>query len=441
MVGQVFPVKIEKLVMGGDGLAHVPDGRVLFVPFSLPEERLKVRIVQQKKDYVVGTVEDILEPSPNRVQPHCPHYGVCGGCSLQHVSYECEIGLKGEFLAEILTRQAKVEIEPEAVYPCAQEWGYRTKSEHPVASHEPAPLIGYYRRRTHEVIDINQCPVLAPSSLEDIAKLRKILGSSGESCYNERAGKGNLRHVILRRSSQGKRLIGLVTRTGELAGETLKGLLEEFTDLAGIVHNVNPEPGSRILGKRTEVVSGAGHLTEEIGGLKLRVSFTSFFQANHAQAERIVALVADFLQPESGDVLCDAYAGVGMIGLGLARDVKEVVAIESASSSVQDGICNAEINDLDNVRWIKGDASAVLREVEYNTIVLDPPRKGLTEGVISAVVDARPHRVCYVSCNPSTWARDITSLKGMGYSLKRLAWLDMFPKTAHMELVSLLETT
>lgn len=463
MVGQHLQVEIQKLVAGGDGLAHLPDGKVLFVPFSLPEERLQVKIAQDKRDYAVGEIEDILEPSPHRVEPACPHYGAqtsnrtekkgvcygygCGGCQLQHVSYEAEIRLKADSLSEILTRQVKVDLRPEAAYPSPQEWGYRTKSEHPVAASGSShmsekvsqPLIGYYQRRTHKLVDVCECPILATLCTDDLNRLRRILGESEEPVYDEQTDNGNLRHLVLRRSGEDERLIGLVTRKDKLRGETLTGLLDEFTDLAGIVQDINPEAGNRILGESTEIISGQGHLTEEVCGLKLRVSFESFFQANHAQAERIVGLVRDFLNPGEGNILCDAYAGVGIIGLAMASDVKEVVAIESLPSSVKDGRHNAEINGFDNIRWIEGDAEELLYDIDYDLLVLDPLRKGITDKVICAVVKTKPQKLCYVSCNPSTWARDVRLLIDAGYELKRLIWLDMFPKTAHMELVSLLE--
>ena len=468
MVGQQLQVKIEKLVAGGEGLAHLPDGRVVFVPFSLPREKVSVKIIQEKKDYVVGAIEDIVTPSTDRVEPRCPHYGGggcygcyvlvsgaqapsnygnapqgygCGGCQLQHVSYEEEVRIKGDLLKEILRRQVRISFEPEAAYPSPEEWRYRNKSEHPLAPGKPNPMIGYYQRRTHKVVDVKDCPVLHPECIEDLSRLREILGRSGESVYEERTGKGNLRHVVLRRSNQGKRLIGLVTRTAKLEAETLRRLLEEFKELTGIVQNINPEPGNRIMGDKTEVISGLGYLVESIAGLKLKVSFESFFQANHAQAGRIVEVVKEFLQPQADDILCDAYAGVGMIGLALASDVKGVVAIESLPSSVQDGKHNLEINGLKNVDWIEGNTEETLGSVQYDLLVLDPPRKGITDKAISAVVKTKPQKLCYVSCNPSTWARDVRHLIDAGYELKRLAWLDMFPKTAHMELVSLLEIT
>lgn len=463
-------VEIEKVVAGGEGLARLPEGKVLFVPYSLPGERLKVRIVGEKKDYAVGEITEILEPSPHRVEPPCSHYGGrtnngseksegcygrygcygCGGCQLQHTTYEHEIEIKSGFLSEALKRQAKIEIEPEACYPSPEEWGYRTKSEHPASPRPPQnqspkhePDIGYYQRRSHHVVNVVECPVIHPDSLGDLHAVRRVLATSREPVYDERTGKGNLRHVILRRSSQGKRLVGLVTRERSLAGETIRELIQEMDGLVGIVQNINPRPGNRILGAETEVISGLDHLVEEVSGLRFRVSFPSFFQANLSQAERIVELVRDFGQPQSADVVCDAYAGVGMIGLSLACHAKEVIAVESAPSSVADGRHNAEINSLDNVTWKSCDTGEALGGIQPDLLILDPPRKGLAPGVISGIIKNKMRhnklRVVYVSCNASTWARDVCALNEGGFRLKRLAWLDMFPKTAHQELVSLLE--
>lgn len=439
MVAGTIETVVEKVVAGGDGLAHLPDGRVLFVPFSLPGERLKVRVTQEKKDYAVGRIEDIIKASPDRIEPRCSHYGKCGGCQLQHLSYEGELQIKKAVLNEILARQAKVDVEPEAIYPSPEEWGYRSKSEHPLAPHKPEPLLGYFQRRTHRVVDIHQCPVLYPASLDDLCKLRTLLGKTGEPIYDGRTGLGNLRYIVLRRSSNGERLIGLVTYNDELAGQTIAALMKGCSDLAGIVQNVNPHPGNRILGERNQVISGADHLTEEIDGLELRVSFPSFFQANCDQAERIVAVVREFLQPQPDEVLCDAYAGVGMIGLALASNVKALKAIEASPAAVADGKRNAEQNGFANVTWLEGEAGNLLGELAYDLLVLDPPRRGLTDDVIAAVLKTKPRRVCYVSCNPATWARDIQPFIEADYSLKRLAMIDMFPRTAHLEIVSLLE--
>ncbi len=432
-------VVVEKIISGGDGLARLADGRVLFVPFSLPGETLKVKIIQKKKDYAIGTIQEVLEPSPDRVVPRCPHFGICGGCQLQHVNYDGEIKIKQGFLEESMKRQAKLSFKPEQALPSSKEWEYRSKSEHPVTQTNLKPLIGYYQRRSHRVVDIKDCPVINSSCVSDIQTLRTVFTQTHEPLYNEMTHTGNIRHLILRTSYKGERIIGLVTRTEELAAKTIKEMLERFDDLYGIVQNVNPEKGNRILGDKTEAVSGSASLIEEVAGLRFRVSFPSFFQANHLQAERLVNIVKDFIAPQPDDVLCDAYAGVGMIGLNLASSVKKVIAIESAPSAVEDGKHNTKINNIENLQWLRMDVAEGLKRSKYNLLVLDPPRKGLTERVLSEVMKAKPSRICYVSCNPATWSRDIAHLIKSGYELKRLSWLDMFPKTAHLELVSLLE--
>ncbi len=480
MVDTTAKIEIEKLVPGGEGLARLPGGKVLFVPLSLPGERLEVCILEEKKDYAVGEITGILEHSPHRVEPPCSHFGVCGGCQLQHCTYEHEIELKLGFLHEALRRGAKLEMEAEAFYPSPEEWGYRSKSEHPLSPprntpnlppktlrgvftrsvetpkptsvgspprpsqnppSSPEPKIGYYQRRSHDVVNVSECPVIHPASLQDLHALGRVLAASGEPIYDERTGKGNLRHVILRRSGQGKRLVGLVTREKNLEAATIRGLMEGMDGLAGLVQNVNPQPGNRILGGQTEIISGVGHLAEEISGLRLRVSFPSFFQANLAQAQRIAALVQEFVQPQSSDVVCDAFAGVGMIGLSLSSSVKQLIAVENHLSSVEDGRHNAQVNSLENVTWKSCDAGEALENIQCDILILDPPRKGLAPRVISSIIRNKPRRVAYVSCNPATWARDVGIINEGGYRLKRLAGLDMFPRTAHVELVSLLEAS
>ncbi|MBD3286781.1 23S rRNA (uracil(1939)-C(5))-methyltransferase RlmD [candidate division WOR-3 bacterium] len=437
MVG--LKVNIEKVVAGGDGLTHLPDGRVLFVPFSLPAEELEVNITREKKDYAVGEIKSVLTPSPDRICPICAHFGSCGGCQLQHVSYEGEIKIKKTILKETISRQTGINIQLEAVYPSPKEWGYRGKSEHPAAPSPGGPKIGYFRRRTHEVVDIKECPVLAPEMLSDLSKIRDIVRDTGEPIYDEEKGRGNLRYIILRSSSEGERMIGLVTSGKDIEGDTIVRLMSDFKGLKGIVQNINTDKGNRIMGEHTEIITGSDHLTEQVGELELKVSFASFFQANHSQAERIVKVVRDYLVPDPSDVVVDAFAGVGMIGLALAGDVKETVAVESEESSVRDGKRNAERNSLANVRWVKGEAGKVLGEIPCDKLILDPPRKGLTDNVISSCSKVKPSHICYVSCNPSTWARDVVKFRDAGYILKRLSMIDMFPRTAHLELASLLE--
>lgn len=432
-------ITVEKVIAGGDGLAHLPDGRVLFVPFTLPLERVSVRIVTEKKDYAVGRIEDIIESSARRIKPRCPYYGVCGGCQFQHVSYEGELNIKKGFVGEALTRLARQEFNQLAEYPSENEWEYRTKSEHPAAGHKPDPLIGYYKGKTHKVVDVKECPVLDSSCVNDLNRVRTLLGKSNESVYSELNGEGNLRHVILKRSNRGERLLGLVTYKDHLEAGTARRLAEEFNDLQGVVHHINPRTGNRIMGGMTRIVKGSQCIVHDIAGLVFRVSFESFFQANHSQAGRITRLVREFLEPEPGDVLCDAYAGVGMIGLVMARDVKQVIALEASPAAVEDGIYNSTSNNFSNVKWVEGDVESRLKEIDYNLLVLDPPRRGLSDGVISIILDAKPAKIVYVSCNPSTWARDVSHLTGAGYRLKNISMLDMFPKTSHVEVVSLLE--
>lgn len=441
MVKSSLDIQVEKVISGGDGLGHLPDGRIIFIPYTLPGERVKVDVVKEKKDYSVGRVVEYLDSSSSRIQPPCRHYGVCGGCQFQHVSYEEEVRIKEGMVKEILSRQAKISFDSFESYPSVKEWEYRSKSEHPVAGHRPAPLIGYYRAKSHKVVDIEECPVLDSACMQDLKRVRLLLGESDEPCYNELTGKGNLRHVILRRSSLGDRLVGLVTFKDSLEHETVKKMLEGMGDISGVVHNVNPQQGNRITGGATHVISGAGHLIEEVAGLRLRVSFESFFQANHSQALKLLEIVKAYLDPGGDEIVCDAYAGVGLIGLSLAKYVKEIKAIESSEKTCQDGKHNAEINGLSNVEWLQGDAARLIDAVNFNVCIFDPPRKGLAPELISKTLVKKPAKIIYVSCNPSTWARDLAYFNEAGYSLTRAALLDMFPKTSHIEIASLLESS
>ncbi len=427
-------VSVEKIVYGGYALAR-HKGKVIFIKNVLPEEKVKIKIVKEKKDHAFAEVVDIIESSVHRQDPECQHFGLCGGCDFQYVSYEYEMFLKKEMLEELLKRE-KIDVEIKEVVVSKSHKGYRNKSELPVKGGKRV-RIGFFESKSHRVVNIKECTVHPRFFNEIIEVLRGKIERTKVSIYDENTGRGDLRYIILRTNPAKDVLIGFVSKSGSLSHEAWKGVEKRFKNIKGILVNYNPFSGSKITGDRIKNVYGRDFLKYRINGKTFIVSFLSFFQTNSYQLENMVGLIKDLLSPEKNDRIGDLYSGVGLFGISLAEDVKHVVLIEQASSSVEDARKNIEINQLVNIEVVKGDASWIREFEGINKLIVDPPRKGMSDEVIKAILHLSPERIAYVSCNPATFARDIKKLEEK-YRLQYVVLIDMFPRTYHMEVVGLL---
>ena len=428
-------VKIEKLVYGGYAMGRV-SGKVIFIKNALPEEEVRVKKIKEKKDYLLGELEDILTPSPARKKPECPHFLKCGGCDFQHVSYEYEVEFKKEMIKEIFLRE-KIEKEIDRIVPSPAEKGYRNKSECPVKGGKEIK-IGFFAQKTHKVVNIKKC-LLHPIKFNEIlSEIRVRIKRHRVSIYDEKTGKGNLRYVILRTNPAKDILLGFSSKNGYLPTSFWKGVEKKFKNLRGIVINYNPYSGSRITGDRIKTVYGREYIKYKVKEKIFKVNFLSFFQTNSYQFENLVSHVEEMLEPQEGDRIADLYSGVGLFGISLAQDVRKILLIEQNPFSVEDAKSNIRINEIKNAEVIKGDASWVKEFDEIDKIILDPPRKGVSEETIKAICKVKPARIVYVSCNPVTFLRDFKRLKEY-YLLSNFVILDMFPRTSHIEVMGVLK--
>ena len=432
----VVELLIDKLVQGGDGLA-THNGMKVFVPFSAPQERVRARIVTQKRDYAVAEIEQIIEPSPLRIEAPCPYYGVCGGCQLQHINYQGQLVVKKLYVNEALQRIGQVFVPVRNVTTEAEPWHYRNKTQYPVGSTGNGMAIGFFKRGTHDLLDVPAC-LLHPVEFDRLREaISAILVAAGETGYNEAKHEGNVRHIVLRQGTRDGGLLAIVvTRTPQFDRRAAE-LIAEQPGLTGVVHSVVPARTNRIMGPLATVLAGSGHLDQSVLGKTFRVSAPSFFQVNIQQAEELCRKILKHIAPKGDELVVDLYSGVGMISLLVAPFVQQVTAIEADVTAVEDAKANAQTQGVRNVEFVCGDVSReISRVASTDVIILDPPRKGCPAETLRRIAALKPKRVIYVSCNPATLARDLATLEQSGYTTHEIEPVDMFPQTFHVEVIA-----
>lgn len=441
-------ISIDRMNSAGQGIGKAADGRTAFVEGALPGETVTAAIRREKKTYVTARVERVLTASPRRRDPVCPWYRSCGGCQLQHAEYSLQLEIKSMLAADALRRIGGFAL-PTAIpcEPSPREWKYRNKASFPVRSRGTNGETGFFKSGTHEIVPVNRCPVLGDRANKLYATLRYMIAHGQFNCYDERRNSGWLRHVIVRDARSGKELLlALVVsakpRGGALASlEALYEYLKEsFPELRGLVLNVNPDEGNVIVGRESLTVAGEDALTERLGRFELDYDGTSFFQANPEQAERMFEYAASLAR---GENLLELYCGVGALTVFLSRSASRVTAVESWPSAAAAARRNVEFNRA-RAEIVEGAAEELVSDGlldGVDCVVVDPPRTGCERRVIDAIAASGVKRVLYASCNPATLARDAALLRGGGFALDTgsLRAFDMFPQTAHVETVALLE--
>ncbi len=456
-IGDRVKIEIEKLVLGGDGLAHI--GRlVVFVPYSCPGDELLVEIIKLKSNYATGKIVEIIKPSKERQIPQCPYFfqpgktDFCGGCNWQHLDYSIQLKYKQELMQEALQQLGGVnfkKVEIKSSIPSSCIWRYRNKMQLPVRKQEGKIITGFYTPGTHEIVDFSDC-LLHSSLMNKIVQYFKgIVTASAVSIYNETTGEGLLRHLVLRQSFVKDEIeLNLVITKKKMTSINviIKKMLDRFPSISGIFININPVKSNVILGNQTIKIYGKDYLMEKLGKKKYFISPTSFFQVNKSQIENLYKLVAEEVRDEQA-TLWDIYCGCGTIGLWCAPLVKKVYGIEESKSAIRDAENNARMNNITNADFFQGKAEEVLsrffknkhqKPIKNSIVVLDPPRAGCSRAVLEKINKLYPWKIVYISCNPATLARDIKFLKGKGYFLKEIQLIDMFPQTAHIECLTVL---
>jgi len=419
-------IKIEKLIYGGEGLAH-HNGATVFVPFVLPGERVRAAPVEEKKKFIRARVELLLEPSPVRILSRCPHYAVCGGCDYQHIPYEAQLTYKTEILRETLRRLGRIEWPGTITTHASPPWGYRNRAQWKVraleadgADSERTKLgIGYFRANSTALCAVEDCSILSPLLLRTLLSLREALAAG--------ALPRQLREIEAFGDTADSKLLltatfaGFPSRIGEVA-EKFRAIIPEIESV--LLHDPSHE--------RMEL-SGPGFITYHAGGIGYRVGHFSFFQVNKFLVEELAREVVD--REEPGKLALDLFAGVGLFSAPLAKRFEHVIAVEANPAAARDLEANVAGMRSVEVRTSEVDRFLDRCKDEPDLVVLDPPRAGMESNALAKLARLSPSRITYVSCEPPTLARDLAVLLEKGYDISEVHLFDLFPQTFHMEAV------
>ncbi len=442
-------IEITGLGSSGEGVGKV-EGFTFFVPGAITGEKVLIRVEQLKKTYGVGKVVEVLEKSPHRVTPICPIYADCGGCQLQHISYEYELEEKRKHVEDALVRIGHLkDVEVLPVIGSEDCWHYRNKMQFPVANKKGDVRIGCYAKGTHRVINVEDCAIQKEKNNQIITIVKKWMEEYNISAYDENEQRGMIRHVMGRVGVHtGELMVGIITSTEKVPKlkELAKMLKEALPGLKSVVQNINRRHNNVIMGSETKLIYGKEMIRDKIGVLKFNISAQSFFQVNSEQAEKLYNVALEYANLSGEEFVADVYCGTGTITLFLAKKAKHVYGIEIVPDAIKDAKENAKNNRVENVSFILGDASKELQKlvdewVKPDVIVLDPPRSGCEGKVLDAIISVKPEKVVYVSCNPATLARDLAYLVENGFKVEKVQPVDMFSRTSHVESVALITRT
>jgi 23S rRNA (uracil1939-C5)-methyltransferase len=457
--GEILSLTIDDLAYGGEGVGRA-DGYVVFVPGGLPGDRLQVRLVQARSRFGRGAIEAVIEPSPQRVEAPCPYFGRCGGCRLQHVAYPAQLAYKTKQVADALERLGGLRDVPlRPIIEAEEIFGSRNKMEFTVArprrgagteadSARGGLVVGLHETERYDaVLDIDRCLLQSDRMNALLAEARALFVDRGLTVYEQDTGEGLLRFLMLREGRHtGELMTNVVTSApavSELAPLVAR-LQAREAGTTSVILNVNPKKASVAVGVEEHLLGGRDHIRERVGGLTFRVSANSFFQTNTRQAERLFDLVVESTGLTGTETVIDLYSGTGAISLLLARRARWVYGVELAQAAVDDAGANAAANGITNCTFLAGEVRFVLpsliaKGVTAEVVVADPPRAGFHPKALHALITLGARRIVYVSCNPTTLARDLGELSRGGYRVEWVQPVDMFPHTPHIEAVARLE--
>ena len=438
---QEHTVTIEGYGEGGMGVARI-DGRVVFVHGALRGEKCRVLILKTLKSVAFAKVLEVIEPSSERITPDCPYFPRCGGCTYRHIRYEEELRLKKQRVQDNLSRIGGSDVTVEEILGARDTLRYRNKAQYPVSKDG---AVGFYRARTHEVIECEHCLLVKPEADAAAEALREYMQSCRVAGYDEKTGRGLVRHLYVRSNAAGESLVCVLVNGDKLPKEDrLVTLLRDACPkCTGIVLGTNTKKGNVILGDRYRTLWGSDRLEDTLCGKTFRLSVPSFYQVNRIQAERLYAKAIEFAGLTGQETVLDLYCGAGTITLALSDHAKKVLGAEIVPEAIGDARENAARNGVKNAEFFCGDASDVAKKLARenlrpDVITVDPPRKGLAADVVESIAEMQPGRVVYVSCDSATMARDVKRLADLGYTAQRACAVDMFPRADHIETVVLL---
>lgn len=434
---------IESLGSHGEGVGRL-DGFTLFVDGALPGETVEVQITERHQRYGRAQILDILETSPHRVDPPCPLFGTCGGCQLMHLSYEQQLKIKQQRVVDALHRIGKIkDIDVSACVPSTSPLAYRNKIQLPIRQGKADIAIGLYARSSHALVEVESCPIHCSIGDSVYQAVSSLIKHSGIHAYNPKDGQGELRHLLIKSAVHTHQVLVIlvtVTDSQHITALLAKKIMKECPQVKGVVQNINPKNDNVILGPKYQLLAGSGYIQEALGDLIFKVSPASFFQVNAEQALKLYAKAIEFANLSGHETVLDAYCGVGTLSLFFAKHAKRVFGVECVRDAIVDAKENAALNGIENVSFVCHSVENYIASLKaIDCVVLNPPRKGCDPVVLQELGRLRPKIIVYISCDPSTLARDLSQLVSFGYRLNAIQPFDMFPQTAHVECVVKLE--
>ena len=440
-----YVVDIVDIGQGGVGIGKY-EGFTVFVEGGLIQDKVKVRINKSKKNYAVGDIVKIIEKSPFRVERICSDdLKDCGGCQIQELDYNKQLELKTNEVKQVISRIGKLEnVEIHETIGMKNPCRYRNKAQFPIQNINGETAIGFYKKKSHNVIPTDMCVIQHDINDKIIKIIKTYIQAYNVSLYNETTHTGVLRHLVTKVGfTTNEVMVVLVANGTNLPhlNELASVLKENIPGFKTLVLNINKAKTNVILGKENKVIYGNGKINDYIGDLVFEISPLSFFQVNPIQTEVLYNKALEYAELKENDTVFDIYCGIGTISLFLAQKATKVYGIEIVEDAIKDAKINAKLNKLDNVEFYVGKAEEVVPKMysegkTADVVVVDPPRKGCDEKVLDTIVSMKPDRVVYVSCNPSTLARDLAYLNERGYKCVEIQPVDMFPHTMHVEAVA-----
>ena len=445
-VADIIQIKIDKIVFGGEGLGYY-NGFAVFVPMSIPEDELEIEIISVKKTYARGLIKNIIKASPERIDSHKFTFEDFYGCDFAMLKYESQLKYKKLMVEEVMRKIAGLpDIKISDVLASEDVYNYRNKIIEPFSVYGNKIITGFFKRKSHEVFEVDENILNSKLGNRIIKELKEILNKNKISVYNEITHKGLLRNVMIRTNSNNEAMLVLIINSNKIT-ENIKNLLfrlrEKIEEIKSIYISLNSKKTNTVIGEKNIFIYGEESIKENLNGIEFHISPTSFFQINVKQAKRLYDIAINFFDNIDDKYIVDAYSGTGTIGMIMAKKAKKVYAIEIVKSASEDGEKTAKENGIENIEFINGSVEKELVNLinankRIDTIIFDPPRKGLEASIIDKVAELNLKEVVYISCNPSTFARDVKLFSEKGYTLKKLQAVDMFPQTSHIETVALL---
>ena len=449
---KTIPVEIDKkytldiidMTTTGEGVAKI-EGFTVFVDEAMPGDKVKIIIKLLKKNYAIGKIISIEEPSLYRSNPPCKYFGQCGGCQIQNMDYEHQLKWKEKIVKDALERIGGLDLGQSKTHPIIgteEPFYYRNKAQYKPYKNG----LGFYQKKSHKVIPIETCIIQSKASSRTIQYITQFIRDKKISIYDEKTHKGTLRGIVERVSYySGEIMLIVVINDNKVkwTEELVHYIKSNLPDVTSLYFNINTKKTNTVLSKENKLIYGKEKIIDAIGDLKYEISPLSFFQVNPVQTKVLYDTVMKFAGLTGKETVFDLYCGIGTISLYMAKEANMVYGVEIILEAIEDAKSNRVLNKINNADFLVGKSEEQMpalskRGITADVIVVDPPRKGCDEKLLDAIINMSPQKLIYVSCNPSTLARDVKVLKQGGYEVKEIQPVDLFPQTPHVETVVLI---